>query len=59
MNWWRSGWPLSFQYWRASLSAVSTASEPPEEKNTLFIFSGANMRISRADSSMAGGLEVF
>ena len=40
MNWLRSFWPLSFQYWRANFKAVSIASDPPDEKKTLLIFSG-------------------
>ena len=54
----RSGWPSSFQYWRAILNAVSLASEPPDEKMALVMPSGASMSASSADSSIEGGLAV-
>ncbi|MNZ18911.1 hypothetical protein D3C78_359320 [compost metagenome] len=55
MNLVRSAWPCSFQYWRASFSAVSTASEPPELKATRRMPSGSSMSITRRDNSSARG----
>jgi hypothetical protein len=43
----RIGSPRSFQYWRASLIAVSTASPPDGVKNTRFRSPGAPWRAAR------------
>ncbi|MCY1370786.1 hypothetical protein D9M69_578920 [compost metagenome] len=58
MNLKRSFSPRSLWYWRASLSAVSTASEPPLENITLATPSGSIIFTSRAESSMARGCVV-
>jgi hypothetical protein len=50
----RCGCPVSLWYARASFHAVSTASEPPEVKNTRLRSPGASSAI-RVASSMAGG----
>ena len=50
----RLGEPVSLWYWRASLSAASTASEPPLVKKTRLRSPGASEAM-RAASSIAGG----
>ena len=48
------GLPVSLWYWRASFSAVSTDSLPPEVKKTRLRSPGA-IDARRAASSIAGG----
>ena len=48
------GWPVSLWYWRASLSADSTDSPPPEVKKIRLRSPGASEAIFAA-SSIAGG----
>src|SRR5205823_10397597 len=48
--------PISWWYWRASFHADSTASEPPETKNTRLRSPGVSCAISCA-SSIARGCE--
>jgi len=48
------GAPVSLWYWRASLSADSTDSEPPLVKKTRLRSPGA-IEAMRAASSIAGG----
>ena len=49
----RSGWPVSTKYWRAILSAASTASEPPEVKYTWVRPAGASATTRSASASAA------
>ena len=48
------GVPLSLWYWRAIFHADSTASEPPDVKNTRLRSPGASAAM-RAASSIAAG----
>ena len=50
----RSGWPVTAKYWRASFQADSTASEPPVVKKIRLQSPGVSSA-SRSASSMAIG----
>ena len=50
----RFGWPVSLWYWRTSLNADSTASEPPDVKKTRFRSPGASSAIFAASSIARG-----
>ena len=46
--------PVSLWYWRASFQADSTASEPPDVKNTRLRSPGASAAIRAASSTAIG-----
>ena len=50
----RSGSPRPSQWWRTSLSAESTASEPPDVKKTRVSRSGASAATRSVSASGAG-----
>jgi len=47
----RLPWPMATAYWRASFRQLSTASEPPETKNTRSMPAGISPARRRARSS--------